>query len=162
MNTKTKAAEKAVKFRLADPESYVETIAAAMNERDRKRIAPIHVANVMALTADLVLSHIDAIGEAFELNNGLEITLKAKLAREKDTLNIQFKPVGDFKDSASANVPDPDQVEMDFQAKSEKSNQAEEEKETGGLVCLPEPSRGLPEPIEAEVIEDSNSGEEEV
>ena len=157
MKTKSNEAEKAIKSRLSDPDSYLETLAAAMSDSDKKRMAPIHVANILALTADLTLSHMDGISEAFEKNNGLEITFKAKLAREKDNLTIQFKPVNEFKDSASASVPDPDQEEMDFRdAKSaEGSDIPTHESDDVPMKAkgLPNPLKSLPSPEEDEVID---------
>jgi hypothetical protein len=87
----------------------------------------------------------------------------------KDTVRIQFKRAADFKDSASAELPDPNQAEMDFKAgpKKPKADPSAHEDEDDDIPittkALPAPSKGLPEPIEAEIVDgdDKVEGEEE-
>ena len=99
---------------VCDAESYLPIITACLDEAQVKKLKPRHMANFMALSAELFIGNYSMIADAFERNNGLEIGFKAKLAQEKDNVEIQFKPVDVFKDSASANLPDEDQEEFPF------------------------------------------------
>ncbi|MGE9268385.1 MAG: hypothetical protein ACQKBY_09835 [Verrucomicrobiales bacterium] len=129
--------------RLADPDSYRDAVEACMTEQEQKRLPAQHVANVMSLVAEMIFTHIDPISEAFEKNNGLEVTFKAKLAKERDTVAIQFKPVGDYKDSAIATVDDPEQETFDFKKGEEGADGYEPEQDE---------VKGLPEPVEVPCI----------
>jgi hypothetical protein len=105
---------KAMLTQVCDAENYLPIITACLDEAQVKKLKPRHMANFMALSAELFIGNYSMIADAFERNNGLEIGFKAKLAQEKDNVEIQFKPVDVFKDSASANLPDEDQEEFPF------------------------------------------------
>lgn len=106
---------------LCDPESFLPVITECLNEEQRKVMRPEHMANFLALSAELFLTNFDGIAAAFEKQNGLELNFKAKLAQEKDTVDISYKPVEVYKDSASLNLPDPDQETMPFMKKGNSS-----------------------------------------
>lgn len=117
-------------IRLADSDSYLPFLKEAILPKLQKRMPADHTANILALMADLLITHYDSISEAYEANNGLDIQFKARLSPEKDDLTIQFKPVNEFKDSASMTVPDPNQDEFDFDGS--KKSEPDEEEETPG------------------------------
>lgn len=146
---------------ICEPESFLPIVEQCVDPEHAKKLRPHHMANFMALAAELFLIHYDGIGTAFERNNGLEVTFKLKLAPEKDNVELAFKPVDVFKDSASAPLPieDPDQPDL-FKKKPEKETGSVVEVESVSL--LPSPATGLPAPIvEAEIVEQTRSEEEE-
>ena len=103
------------------------------------------MANVMALTAELFLSNYEGIAGAFDRNYSLEVTFKVKLAQEKDSVEVSYKPVETYKDSASANLPEEDdsnQSSFDFEEKAPSE-------EGGEVVDVEESPKGLPAPMEA-------------
>ncbi len=109
------AERKELLSKITDPESYLPIITACMEGTEAvKRLRPHHMANTLALLADLFLSNYDSLSLAFERNFSLEIAFKAKLAQEKDTVEIQFKPIEVYKDSASLGVPPEGQEEFPF------------------------------------------------
>ena len=171
MSKTDKANQKSIKTKLADPETYLEIISDCMGEQEKEDLSPHHVANVMALSAELMLTYAGPIGRSFQDQGELDITLKAKLGSIKDTVQIQFKRAAELKDSASAEVPDPNQTEMDFKAgespqETPDESSSSEEIDDTEAKGLPAPLRALPSPdkvIDAEVIDDESNveGEEE-
>lgn len=161
MNTEDKQAKKAIRSNLADPETYLETIAECMSEDEKNSLSPHHIANVMALSAELMLTYAGSIGRSLEDQIELDVTLEAKLAKVKDTVQIQFKRSADLKDSASAEVPDPNQAEMDFKDGAGKTAPAAcEQPAPETPMGLPAPMKGLPAPVEAEVVDEEDSEDE--
>lgn len=141
---------------LCDADSYLTTITDCVDEKQRKKLRPYHMANSMALVAELFLQNYDGISTAFERNGSLEVTFKAKLAQDKDTVEVSYKPVDTFKGSASADLPDEDQEVFDF-AKSNKPTPAR----SGAVVdaevihSLPPPMMALPAPPKTAEEEDA-------
>ena len=128
---------------LADADQYEPVVAGCLSEKQAKLLPARHLANALALMAELMLTHYDGIAEAFESNNGVEVSLKLQMGGPKDELKIAYKPASEVKDAASASVPDPNQEEMDFVGP--KSPAAR----TGQVVdveALPGPRIGLPAP----------------
>ena len=133
---------------ICEPESFLPIVEQCVDPVQAKKLRPHHMANFMALAAELFLIHYDGIGTAFERNNGLEVTFKLKLSPEKDNVELQFKPVDVFKDSASAPLPieDPNQPEL-FKKKPESSTTTEPAVEVESVpLGLPSPVMGLPAP----------------
>jgi hypothetical protein len=133
---------------ICEPESFLPIVEQCVDPEQAKKLRPHHMANFMALAAELFLVHYDGIGTAFERNNGLEVTFKLKLAPEKDNVELAFKPVDVFKDSASAPLPmeDPNQPDL-FKKKPEKSKAPEPAVEVESVpLGLPAPVMGLPAP----------------
>ena len=86
-----------------------------MSEANQKKMVPHHGANILALVAENFFTNIDAICDAFaEGGDSLDITFKAVLSSYKDEVKIQFKPVAEIKDSATAMVPDIDPEQPEF------------------------------------------------
>lgn len=144
----TKAQRKMNLSALADADQYEPVVAGCLSEKQAKLLPARHLANGLALMAELILTHYDGIAEAFDTNNGVEVSLKLQLGGQKDELRISYKPASEVKDAASATVPDPNQVEMDF-AKPKPQPAAPAAK--GGPVvvdveALPEPRLALPAP----------------
>ena len=151
---------KAMLTQVCDAENYLPIITACLDEAQTKKLKPRHMANFMALSAELFISNYAMIADAFERNNGLEIGFKAKLAQEKDNVEIQFKPVDMFKDSASAMLPDEDQAEFAFAKKSGNGIKAKAAPVVDAVVvpmALPAPARvlQLPAPID---VTDTDAG----
>lgn len=109
---------KSILSQICDADNYLPIIVGCLTPEQSLLLKPRHMANFMSLAAELFISNYSMIGTAFERNNGLEIGFKAKLAAEKDNVEISFKPVDVFKDSASANLPDEDQAEFPFAQKN--------------------------------------------
>lgn len=133
---------------ICEPESFLPIVEQCVDPGQAKKLRPHHMANFMALSAELFLIHYDGIGTAFERNNGLEVTFKLKLAAEKDNVELAFKPVDVFKDSASAPLPieDPNQPDL-FKKKPEKPQAPEPAVEVESVpLGLPAPVMGLPAP----------------
>lgn len=145
--------QKASISQLCDAESYIPTIVECLDEKQAKQLRPHHMANFMALAAELFLTNYEGIATAFERNNGLEVTFKAKLAQEKDHVEISFKPVDTYKDSASANLPDEDQSEFDFK----RPPMPKPTTEDPVVVDAEEVPLGLPAPVMA-LPEPNNDG----
>lgn len=144
---------KAMLTQVCDAENYLPIITACLDEAQVKKLKPRHMANFMALSAELFISNYAMIADAFERNNGLEIGFKAKLAQEKDNVEIQFKPVDVFKDSASANLPDEDQEEFPFVKKPSAAAAATKAPVVDAeVLALPAPATvlGLPFPIDGD------------
>lgn len=134
---------------ICEPESYLPVVTECIDPAHAKRLRAHHMANFLALSAELFLINYDGIATAFERNNGLEISFKLKLAPEKDNVDISFKPVDVFKDSASATLPDEDQPELfKKESKSPVKKPAEEPPiEVASVpLGLPAPVLGLPAP----------------
>lgn len=133
---------------ICEPESFLPIVEQCVDPYQAKKLRPHHMANFMALAAELFLVHYDGIGTAFERNNGLEVTFKLKLAPEKDNVELAFKPVDVFKDSASAPLPieDPNQPEL-FKKKPDKASDEKPPVEVESVpLGLPAPVMGLPAP----------------
>ena len=171
MNTTEKATKKSIKTKLADPDTYLDIIADCMSDEQKDNLSPHHIANIMALSAEMLLTYAGPIGKSFQDQGELDVTLKARLGTMKDTVQIQFKRAADFKDSASAELPDPNQTEMDFKGGKKPGKQAgpsaDDEIEDDDLPitmkALPAPMMGLPAPDDDDVIDVSDeSGEEGV
>ncbi|MBK1884839.1 hypothetical protein JIN85_20685, partial [Luteolibacter pohnpeiensis] len=143
-NTKWKptARQRELISHLADAESYLPTITECLPDKHRKKLRPHHMANFMGLVADLFFTHYEGIAKAFDRNGSLEVTFKAKFAQEKDTVEVSYKPVDTFKDSASAELPDPDQEVFDFTKGSSASQR------NAGPVVDAEIVHALPAPME--------------
>lgn len=141
---------KAALSNICDAENYLPIVSECLSDDQKKVLRPAHMANVMALTAELFLGNYDGIAAAFERQSSLEIAIKVKLASEKDAVELSFKPVEVFKDSASANLPDEDQATFDFN-KPKPQTQPEPEGEiveAEVIHALPAPMLGLPAPAE--------------
>lgn len=147
---------KAAIFQICDADSYLPIITGCLEEKQAKLLRPHHMAHFMALSAELYLSNYDSIATAFERNNGLEVNFKARLAPEKDNVEISFKPVDTFKDSASANLPDEDQSTFDFKPKNAPRGAAPVVDAEIVPMGLPAPAdvRSLPAPKSSIVIDD--------
>ena len=147
---KNKAERKVALSQICDADSYLPIVEECLDDKQKKELRPIHMANALALTAELFLLHYTAIATAFERCNGLEITFKVKLAQEKDTVEVAFKPVDTFKDSASANLPeedDPSQPTFDFApAPQPPAAEPEPVEVEAEVLGLPAPALGLPAP----------------
>lgn len=170
MNTTEKATKKSIKTKLADPDTYLDIIADCMSDEQKENLSPHHIANIMALSAEMMLTYAGPIGKSFQDQGELDVTLKARLGSMKDTVQIQFKRAADFKDSASAELPDPNQAEMDFKAKDSGGDSGDgldeidpDEPIPFETKALQAPKKGLPAPIEAEIVDgdDKVEGEEE-
>lgn len=126
---------------ICDPENYLEIITGCLTEEQAALMRPHHMANFMALAAELFLTNFTGIATAFEKQNGLEIVFKANLASGKDTVDVTYKPVAVYKDSASLNLPeeeDEKQATMDFGKKKPEPQ--------------PEPVKPSEVVVEAEVL----------
>ena len=141
---------KAMLTQVCDAENYLPIIAACLDDAQSKKLKPRHMANFMALSAELFISNYSMIAEAFERNNGLEIGFKARLAQEKDNVEIQFKPQDVFKDSASAPLPDEDQEEFPFVKKSAPVSPAPGPVVEAEVLALPAPGEVLALPAPAD------------
>lgn len=161
MSSKSKTVtpeRKAALTQLCDAETYVEIIRQSITPEQAKAHPPIHLANVLSLTAELYLMHFDSIGRSFTAANELAITFNAKLAKDKDNVEIAFLPVAKFKDSASANVEeDEDQPPLGDIAKEAKAEgrapkSAKSVPRLGNSepLALPAPEDNV---IEAEVVD---------
>ena len=139
-----------------------------MSDEQKENLSPNHIANIMALSAEMMLTYAGPIGKSFQDQGELDLTLKAKLGAMKDTVQIQFKRAADFKDSASAELPDPNQAEMDFRERKDASKPADFSAGEDDTIpfesrSLPSPMVGLPAPDDDEMIDVSDeSGEEGV
>lgn len=156
MNTTEKATKKSIKTKLADPDTYLDIIADCMSDEQKENLSPHHIANIMALSAEMMLTYAGPIGKSFHDQGELDVTLKARLGSMKDTVQIQFKRAADFKDSASAELPDPNQAEMDFKGAEMKAKDTPPVNDDDLPIttkALPAPAKGLPEPIEAEIVD---------
>jgi hypothetical protein len=110
--SKTNTEQKQALLQVCDAESYVAILKASLTEDQLKNHRPIHLANILALTAELYLTYYDAIGNAFEAGQELAIALNCKIGASKDTVEIAWLPVAKFKDSASATVEDDSQPDL--------------------------------------------------
>ena len=141
----TKAQRKMNLSALADADQYEPVVAGCLSEKQAQLLPARHLANGLALMAELILTHYDGIAEAFDTNNGVEVALKLQLGGQKDELKISYKPASEVKDAASASVPDPNQAEMEFVKPKPSTPPAG----TGPIVeveALPEPRLALPAP----------------
>lgn len=145
----TKAQRKMNLSALADADQYEPVVAGCLSEKQAKLLPARHLANGLALFAELILTHYDGIAEAFDTNNGVEISLKLQLGGQKDEMKISYKPASEVKDSASATVPDPNQEEFGFTKRPQPTPPAGPAARAGQVVdiqALPEPMLGLPAP----------------
>lgn len=132
---------------ICEPESFLPIVEQCVDPEQAKKLRPHHMANFMALAAELFLVHYDGIGTAFERNNGLEVTFKLKLAPEKDNVELAFKPVDVFKDSASAPLPVEDPNQPDLFKNRPKAPKEKPPVEVESVpLGLPEPVKALPAP----------------
>ena len=138
---------KAALSNICDAENYLPIVSECLSDAQRKVLRPHHMSNVMALTAELFLGNYDGIAAAFERNASLEISLKVKLASEKDGVELSYKPVEVFKDFASANLPDEDQATFDFNKAKPAPKPEAEIVEAEVIPALPAPMLGLPAPV---------------
>jgi hypothetical protein len=99
---------------ICNADAYAGLITACLDANQAEQLSPHHLANFLALSAELYLSNHDSIAAAFERNNGLEVTFKLSISPEKDAVEMSFKPVDTYKQKATADVPDDDQHEFDF------------------------------------------------
>lgn len=140
---------KAALTQICDAESYVAIIRESLTEEQIKAFPPIHLANVLALTAELFLLYHDSIGRSFTTANELAVTLTCKLAKDKDNVEIAFLPVAKFKDSASATVED-DHNQPDL-GNIKKEAHGRAPKPPKHVPALPAPAAGmLPAPERTE------------
>lgn len=140
--SKTNTEQKQALLQVCDAESYVAILKSSLTEEQLKNHRPIHLANILALTAELYLTYYDAIGEAFETGQELAITLNCKIGASKDTIEIAWLPVAKFKDSASATVEDDSQPDL-----GDIKNEAK-----GRAPMTPKPARiALAPPVVVEV-----------
>jgi hypothetical protein len=145
----TKAQRKMNLSALADADQYEPVVAGCLSEKQAKLLPARHLANGLALFAELILTHYDGIAEAFDTNNGVEISLKLQLGGQKDEMKISYKPASEVKDSASATVPDPNQEEFGFTKRPQPTPPTAPAARAGQVVeiqALPEPMLGLPAP----------------
>ena len=119
--SKTNTDRKTAISKVCDAESYVAILKASLTEEQIKVHPPIHLANILALTAELYLLYYDAIGSSFATANELALTLQCKTGAGKDTVEISWLPVAKFKDSASATVEDDSQPDLGDIKKEAKS-----------------------------------------
>lgn len=143
----TKAQRKMNLSALADADQYEPVVAGCLSEKQAKLLPARHLANGLALFAELILTHYDGIAEAFDTNNGVEVSLKLQMGGQKDELKISYKPASEVKDTASASVPDPNQEEMEFV--KPKPQPAAPAAKSGPVVeaeVLPAPMMALPAP----------------
>lgn len=134
---------------LADADQYEPVVAGCLSEKQAKLLPARHLANGLALMAELILTHYDGIAEAFDTNNGVEVSLKLQLGGQKDEMKISYKPASEVKDSASATVPDPNQEEFGFTKRPQSSPPAAPAAKAPAVVdvvALPEPRLALPAP----------------
>jgi len=130
---------------LADAEQYEPVVAGCLSEKQAKLLPARHLANGLALFAELMLTHYDGIAEAFDTNNGVEVSLKLQLGGQKDELKLSYKPTGEVKDSASATVPDPNQEEFGF-TKPKQPSPPPAPAPAATVVDVDSVPMGLPEP----------------
>lgn len=149
-----KKEQKQGKVLITDPDNYTSIVDQCLDDKVKEVLPSGHIANALALTADLMLTNAEGIAKAYDRQNGLELKFSIKLAQEKTNTAIQFKPLPDFKDSASANLDDPNQESFDF-----GSGESKEDKEPLRLPHAPTP-KALPAPKDDDVI-DVGGGEEE-
>jgi hypothetical protein len=134
---------KAALSNICDAENYLPIVSECLSDAQKKVLR----SNVMALTAELFLGNYDGIAAAFERNASLEISLKVKLASEKDGVELSYKPVEVFKDFASANLPDEDQATFDFNKAKPAPKPEAEIVEAEVIPALPAPMLALPAPV---------------
>jgi hypothetical protein len=156
MSTSTKAQRKMNLSALADADQYEPVVAGCLSDKQAKLLPARHLANGLALMAELILTHYDGIAEAFDTNNGVEISLKLQLGGQKDELKISYKPASEVKDAASAAVPDPNQEEMDFVKPKPKPKPATASgPSVVDVEALPAPALGLPAPERTKTEQDA-------
>jgi hypothetical protein len=119
--SKTTAEKKEAILQVCDAESYLSIIKASLSEEQTKAHSPIHLANILALTAELYLLYYDSIGSSFATSHELALALTCKIGASKDTVEISWLPVAKFKDSASATVEDESQPDLGDIKKEAKS-----------------------------------------
>ena len=150
---KVTAERKAALTQICDADSYVAIIRESLSDEQEKAHAPIHLANVLALTAEMYLLYYDSIGSAFATANDLAVTFNCKLSRDKDTVEISYMPVAKFKDSASATVEyddnQPDLGDIKKEAKGRAPKTANPRLGNASPLSLPAPVT-----VDAEVIPD--------
>lgn len=155
---------------LCDPDTYLEIITACLPEgKGQKDMPPAHLANAMALMAELLLGNHAIMAGPFSDENSLQVGFTLKFSKEKDTLEISYYPASKIKDSASKSVDDPNQSTLDEYAKKKAAETPEppEEQPVIDVLGLPAPEPeplGLPEPtadgvIDAEVIVEGDDTE---
>ena len=142
----TKAQRKLNLSALCDADQYESVVAGCLSEKQAKSLPARHLANGLALMAELMLTHYDGIAEAFTTNNGVEVSLKLVIGPQKDELKIAYKPASEVKDAAMATVPDPDQVEMDFVKPKPRATAATPAAPVVEIEALPAPALLLPAP----------------
>lgn len=137
---------------LCDPDTYLEIITACLPEgKSLKDMPPAHLANAMALMAELLLGNHAIMAGPFSDENTLQVGFTLKFSKEKDTLEISYYPASKIKDSASKSVDDPNQSTLDEYAKKKAAEAPEppEEQEPIDVIGLPAPESeplGLPGP----------------
>jgi hypothetical protein len=163
----TRKPDKLAIANLCDPDTYLEIITACLPEgKGQKDMPPAHLANAMALMAELLLGNHAIMSGPFSDENSLQVGFTLKFSKEKDTLEISYYPGGKIKDSASKSVDDPNQSTLDEYAKKKAAETPEppEEQPVIDVLGLPAPEPlGLPEPandgiIDAEVVESDDLG----
>lgn len=146
---------------LADAEQYEPVVAGCLSDKQAKLLPARHLANGLVLFAELMLTHYDGIAEAFDTNNGVEVSFKLQLGGQKDELKLSYKPTGEVKDSASATVPDPLQEEIDFNkprtpaAPAQPTPAATVVDVDSVPLGLPEPRLALPAPELTKTLQDA-------
>lgn len=153
----TKAQRKLNLSALCDADQYEPVVAGCLSDKQAKTLPPRHLANGMALFAELILTHYDGIAEAFDTNNGLEISMKLQFGPQKDELKFAYKPVSEVKDAAMATVPDPNQTEMDFAKPVRPAGPQGDVVDVEAVPAgLPAPALGLPVPERTESEREAN------
>ena len=142
----TKAQRKLNLSALCDADQYEPVVEGCLSEKQANILPPRHLANGLALMAELILTHYDGIAEAFDHNNGVEVSMKLQIGGQKDELKISYKPTSEVKDAAMAIVPDRNQAEMDFVKPSSDAKNEPEIVEAEVIPTLPAPMEGLPAP----------------
>lgn len=163
--TPTRKPDKLAIANLCDPDTYLEIITACLPEgKGQKDMPPAHLANAMALMAELLLGNHAIMAGPFSDENSLQVGFTLKFSKEKDTLEISYYPASKIKDSASKSVDDPNQSTLDEYAKKKAAETPEppQEEEPINVIGLPAPEPlGLPGPaadgvIDAEIVENDD------
>ena len=161
----SKQDKKVLKMNLCDPDSYKQIMTDCLDAKDLQKMNVNHMANMMALFAESLITYHPRIADLMECSSAVEYTINVKHASDKDTLKMKSKPVSAIDDTFTATCEDPDQGQMDFEGSEEGSKSSGDHPNETKLIDAPDDSNKRPleigmkdDVIDAEVVE---GGEDE-
>jgi len=148
---------KTKKFIVTDPDNFLEVLEGVVEERHAKLMPLRHLANILALVSDEIITNYDSIAESYAEQTGdFALAFKAKLNQKQTVVDLAFKPTADFKDSGSLPLGEEDDPD---QSRFEEAPVDPEKGARGGTVM------SLPGPeveVEGEEVPALPSGEGDV